>query len=149
MPNYCFYYEEGEFYYDSSVGESKDDTTTDEAVKPVTPEEPSNGNVSDKADTVSRFAVKSSDGKTAYKYKIYTLGSNVSISNDSKTLTVKYENSEEPLSEYFKDYTSSSGSYTCHYDLKLFADGSSLKIIRSGKDYDGTDYSYWTDYKKQ
>ncbi|MDE7290699.1 MAG: hypothetical protein K2N58_01490, partial [Treponemataceae bacterium] len=158
LPNDCFYYEEGEFYYDfpnydssnedTSVGESKEDSTGDDYPKPVEPSTP-NENVSDKTDTVSRFAVKSSDGKTAYKYKIYTLDSNVTLSSDSKTLTVKYENGEQPLSEYFADYTSSSGSYTCYYDLKLFADGSSLKIICSGKNDNGTDYSYGSDYKKQ
>ncbi|MBD5434808.1 MAG: hypothetical protein HDR35_11030 [Treponema sp.] len=71
------------------------------------------------------------------------------LSDDGKTLTEKSNDESRPLSEYFADYTSSSGSYTCHYDLKLFADGSSLKIICSGKNDDGTDYSYGTDYKKQ
>ena len=142
LPDDCFYYEESEFYDESPNAPSEpsdDDSKLGESST-------SGENVSDKTDTVSRFAVKSSDGKTTYK--IYTLGSNVSISNDSKTVTARGEETE-PLSEYFADYTSSSSSYTCHYDLKLFADGSILKIIRSGKNSDGTDYSYGSDYKKQ
>lgn len=70
------------------------------------------------------------------------------ISSDGKTVTTeRYE--VYTLSKYFADYKSSSSSYTRHYDLKLFDDGSTLKIIRSGKNDDGTDYSYWSDYKKQ
>ena len=84
-----------------------------------------------------------------YRYKIYMLSDNCTLSNDGKTLTKKYENSEQPLSEYFADYSSNSSSYTEHYDFKLFEDGTSLRIIRSGKNKDGQDYSYIDDYKKQ
>ena len=71
------------------------------------------------------------------------------LSEDSKTIIEEFDEYEESLSEYFADYSSNSSSYTEHYDFKLFEDGTSLRIIRSGKNKDGQDYSYSNDYKKQ
>ena len=70
------------------------------------------------------------------------------LSEDSKTIIEKFDEYEESLSEYFADRKYDDGS-TRHYDLKLFKDGTSLRIIRSGKNEDGKDYSYFSDFKKQ
>ena len=66
-------------------------------------------------------------------------------SDDGKTLVEEYEDSNKTVSEYFAGHD---GDYSRHYDLKFFADESTLRIINSGKDH-GTYYSYIDDYKKQ
>ena len=68
------------------------------------------------------------------------------LSDDGKTLVEEYEDSNKTVSEYFAGYDNE--SYSRHYDLKFFADKSTLRIINSGKDH-GTYYSYIDDYKKQ
>ena len=83
-----------------------------------------------------------------YRYEIYMLSDKCTLSSDGKTLVEKYENSEQPLSEYFAGYGDGSNYSSKKYDLKLFYNGSILKIICSGKDK-GQDYSYSNDYKKQ
>ena len=132
LPDDCFYYEEGEFYDNSDP--SAPNGNIDENV--------SNGTAS------ASFSAKniSTYGRTVYKYKIYILYSNLTLSSDLRTLTRKYEGSNRPLSEYFGDYESS--NRTEHYDFKLFEDETTLKIIHSGNDH-GEDYSYWEEYKKQ
>lgn len=83
-----------------------------------------------------------------YRYTIYTFPDNYcTLSNDGKTLTQKYEDTERPLSEYFADRKYDDG-YTKHYDLKLFND-SLLRIIQSGTESDGEDYEWYNEYKKQ
>ena len=137
LPNDCFYYEEGEFYYDSD---------SDDVNKP-NDSSSSNGDASSETAPVSKFAVnKSSDGQTAYKYKIYTLYSYVTLSSDLKTLTEKYEDVKQPLSECFADYN---GDFTRKYDLKLFEGGRVFRVSWFGKDEYGTDYKWHRDFQKQ
>ncbi|MBD5439805.1 MAG: hypothetical protein HDR33_02060 [Treponema sp.] len=132
LPDDCFYYEEGEFY----------DNSDPSAPNGNIDEDGSNGTAS------TSFSDKdiSTYGRTVYKYKIYILYSNLTLSSDLRTLTEKHEGSNRPLSEYFGDYESS--NRTEHYDFKLFEDETTLKIIHSGNDH-GEDYSYWEEYKKQ
>lgn len=77
------------------------------------------------------------------------LSDNCTLSSDGKTLVEKYENSEQPLSEYFGDYYyGEGGKYIRHYQLKLFQNGRELQVLTYGTDEEG--YYEWPDvYKKQ
>ena len=89
------------------------------------------------------------DGQGMYNYTIYRLSSNCTISSDRKTLTVKYDGGEaRSLSEYFADRNYDDGE-TRHYSLRLFEDGSALRIITSRKYGDGTSDEWDDEYKKQ
>lgn len=143
----------------TSAGEDKDDSTGGEYVKPGVsdneneqPDDSSNGNVSEEIGTGVKNSLSarniSSYRKTAYKYKIYTLDSNVTIFSDSKTVTTE-NGYTETLVEYFADYESSSSSYTRHYDLKLFEGGIVFRVSWSGKDEVGKDYKWHRDFQKQ
>ncbi len=66
------------------------------------------------------------------------------ISSDNKTITEEYS-SKKHISKYFEN--EDDGNYSRHYTVKLFENGSTLRIIRSGTD-DGEKYEWWNDYKK-
>ncbi|MDE7291970.1 MAG: hypothetical protein K2N58_07985, partial [Treponemataceae bacterium] len=95
-----------------------------------------------------KIETSESELEETYCYTIYTLDSNVSISNDGKTLTQKYENQYESLSEIFEDRQDSDGEVIKYY-IKLFTDGSTLQVIESRKYPYEEERRYQTDYKKQ
>ena len=76
-----------------------------------------------------------------------SLLSDYEISDDGRTATYKYEY-DEPISEYFAD-SNYDGGETRHYSLRLFEDGSALRIITSRKYGDGTSDEWYDEYKKQ
>ena len=99
---------------------------------------------------VLKFEKELENGSSeTYRYEIYMLSDNCTLSSDGKTLVEKYENSEQPLSEYFGDYYyGEGGKYIRHYQLKLFQNGRELQVLTYGTDEEG--YYEWPDvYKKQ
>ncbi len=88
-----------------------------------------------------------SEKEETFYYKIYYLGSNMTLSDSKNTLTIKQENEPESLSSLFKDWEDSDGEVFKYY-IKLFEDGNTLRIVRSGTD-DGEPYEWYRDYKKQ
>lgn len=83
-----------------------------------------------------------------YYYKIYTLDSDKTLSNDGKILFQKRENQYESLSQLFKDREDSDGEVIKYY-IKLFADGNTLQVTESIKYPYEEERRYQTDYKKQ
>ena len=134
LPDDCFYYEEGEFY----------DNSDPSAPNGNIGENVSNGTAS------TSFSDKdiSTYGRTVYKYKIYILYSNLTLSSDLRTLTQKYEGSNRPLSEYFYDHEDSDGEVIKYY-IKLFADGNTLQVIESSKYPYEEERRDLSEYKKQ
>lgn len=83
-----------------------------------------------------------------YYYRIYTLDSDKTLSNDGKILVQKRENQYESLSQLFEDREDSDGEVIKYY-IKLFADESTLQVIESRKYPYEEERRYQTDYKKQ
>jgi len=129
-----FVYEEGTFSDGSNLGGSAGNDNT--------PDSDDKDNAYDSDDIIEQ-----SESKTTYKYKIYVLHNNYSISSDKKTIT-ETNSRNASISEYFADYSDYYKNYTRHYTVKLFEDGNTLRIVRSGTD-DGEPYEWYRDYKKQ